>query len=197
MRPLLLSLYVVAFLFLENCRKDTPPPTTPPDPIDTTDVPIDTPPITHVIDFGKHFVSKNNTAWTPKPKALYYKDKKMFSLIAESINTDGLEESIDISDIPAKIGKYTYEYFPGSPYYNFIPQVAFFHTLDGDQLVGAYSIDLTRPDNYIEVVRYDSVNHIVEGRYQAILDNKSAPFPGVPDSMFLLNGRFHLKIDTI
>lgn len=121
----------------------------------------------------------------------------MITLIARATNSNGFEESIDIRDLPTQIGKYAYEHSIGGAYNNFIPQVAFFYTLDGDQLVGAYSIDLTRPNNYIEVVRYDSINHIVEGRYQAILDNKSAPFPGVPDSMFLLNGKFHLKIDTI
>ena len=197
MRPLLLSICVVAFLLFGNCHKDTPPPATPPDPIDTTEVPIDTPPISHVIDFGKHFVSKNNAPWTAKMKAYYSEHRNMITLIARATNSNGLEESIDIRDLPTTVGKYAYEYFPGGAYNNFIPQLGFHMVLDLDQLVGAYSIDLTRPNNYIEVVRYDSVNHIVEGRYQAILDNKSAPFPGVPDSMFLLNGKFHLKIDTI
>ena len=196
MRPMLFAICVSASLFLGNCRKDNPLPSPPPDPIDTTDVPIDTPPITHVIDLGKHFVSKNNVPWTVQMKAYYYGDKKMFGLEAEHIS-NGFKESVNIYDVPTKVGKYEYEDALSAPYYNLIPQISFHTSYDGDQLVGSYSLDPTRPNNYIEVVRYDSIKHIVEGRYQAILDNKSAPFPNVPDSMFLLNGKFHLKIDTI
>lgn len=195
---MLFAICVSASLFLGDCRKDTTPPTPPPDPIDTTDVPIDTPPINHVIDLGKHFVSKNNVPWTAQMKAYYNKYKNMVNLIAESKYSNGFEDMVDIRDVPIKPGKYQYEYSPGvAKYNNFIPQVSFYVNYDGDQLVGAFSIDTTKLGNFVEVVRYDSIKHTIEGFYQARMFNRYSPFPGVPDSMFLLNGRFHLKIDTI
>ena len=67
---------------------------------------------------------------------------------------------------------------------------------DYDQPVGDFLIDTTRTDHFIEVIKYDSTAHTVEGRFQVFLKKEPSNtiWSGVPDSIFLTEGKFHLKI---
>ncbi len=67
---------------------------------------------------------------------------------------------------------------------------------DYDQPIGDFLIDTTRTDHFIEVIKYDSTTQTVEGRFQVFLKKEpsNTVWPGVPDSIFLTEGKFHLKI---
>ena len=68
---------------------------------------------------------------------------------------------------------------------------------DQDQLIGSYQIDSTRTDHFIEVVSYDSIKGIVQGRFQffAIGNNISAPNSwGLDPAINLTEGKFHVKL---
>ena len=65
-----------------------------------------------------------------------------------------------------------------------------------DQPIGDFHVDTMRHDHFIEVLRYDSIKNTVEGRFQVFLGKApmSTDWPGVPDSIFFTEGRFHLRI---
>ncbi|MBK7937311.1 MAG: hypothetical protein IPJ82_09570 [Lewinellaceae bacterium] len=67
---------------------------------------------------------------------------------------------------------------------------------DYDQPIGDFLIDTTRNDHFIEVIKYDSIARTVEGRFQVFLKKEpsNTQWPGIPDSIFLTEGKFHLKI---
>jgi hypothetical protein len=62
-----------------------------------------------------------------------------------------------------------------------------------DQQLNSYNVDSTRSNQYIELLRYDSINHIVEGRFQTFLEGPNTWW-FLPDSMAMTEGKFHLKI---
>ena len=77
---------------------------------------------------------------------------------------------------------------------NGIPDANYFVSLDGDQLFKTYRIDTTLSNQFIEILHYDSILHIVEGRFQAILGDKHS-WPFLPDTMKMTEGKFHLKLE--
>lgn len=62
-----------------------------------------------------------------------------------------------------------------------------------DQLFKSYRVDTTRSNQFIEILHYDSIQHIVEGRFQAILGDKPS-WSFLPDSMKMTEGKFRLKL---
>jgi len=77
---------------------------------------------------------------------------------------------------------------------NNIPQARLSFILYLDQQLNYYNVDTTRANQYVEILRYDSVNHIVEGRFQTFLEGPSG-YSFLPDSVALTEGKFHLKIE--
>ena len=189
-------IFIIALLsVLANCKKNQIPPTDLVDnPIDTVQTPIDTP----IIELGKVFVLKNGTPWDIPFKSIYYRTDTLFQFHAKILYTNLVKESFFLRDIPCRAGIYPIEFYPYlAGFNNAIPESAIAMTYEFDQPIGDFLVDTTRTDHFVEVIRYDSIEKTVEGRFQVFLGKKSTsvPFPGVPDSIFLTEGKFHLKIE--
>jgi len=192
MRGVLFSLFLIFMFFACTKEQPVPPIVTPPDPKDTTIVPIDT----HIIELGKSTMLKNGILWSPPVKAnFFYNRFDNFYLNYDILYANLRSETFSLEDIPCKPGKYAMEYSHYWNENNLVPQPQFLIVQDFDQLIGAYNLDTTRINNYVEVLKYDSITHIVEGRFQVFMgkDVTSNPW-NVPDSIFLTDGKFHLKI---
>ena len=187
-------IFIIALLsILANCEKNQPPVDIPDDPIDTTQTPIDTP----IIELGKGFVLKNGDEWKAPFNAWYHTNTHTrFQVRAKVTHSNLVSESYFLHDIPSKIGKYLIEYKTPQNYNNYVPESTFIMMYEYDQPIGDFMVDTTRIDHFVEVIRYDSIAGIVEGRFQVFLGKKpaSVPFPGVPDSIFLTEGKFYLKV---
>ncbi|MCK6694438.1 MAG: hypothetical protein L6Q97_20365 [Thermoanaerobaculia bacterium] len=191
----------ICLLAFSNCKKNQIPISEPEDPIDTTSTPVDTPPDSnHIIELGKGFALNNGAAWSPPFMAAYhYKTTARFTFGAKIIHDYLSNESFGIRDIPCAIGKYPIEDPKGfDDLHNLIPEAYFVYIRDYDTPVGDFLADTTRNDHFIEIIRYDSVEQTIEGRFQVFL--KKLPtntwWPNIPDSISLTEGRFHLKIKT-
>jgi len=189
----------LCLLAFSNCKKSQIPISVPEDPVDTIKVPIDTPPVsTHIIDLGKGFAFNNGVAWSPPFEAWYHhKTTNRFYFFAKNINSYLSYESFGIQDIPCIVGKYPIEYPVGiNDLHNLIPQAYFSYVRDYDTPVGDFRADSTRNDHFVEILRYDSVEQTVEGRFQVFMKKEpmNTYWPNIPDSIALTEGRFHLKI---
>ena len=181
-----LTQLLLLLAFLEACNKNTPE-----EPIDPTPTPIDT--THHIIELGKASVLRNGIAWNADFYAEYYpNDKTRFGLTVYN-KESGYEHYLAIRDVQCKKGLHHWEQSEWSNGNNGIPQTAYSVSQDVDQLFKTYRVDTTRSNQFIEILHYDSIQHIVEGRFQVILgDNPSWSF--LPDSMKLTEGKFHLKL---
>lgn len=187
--------FAIIFIALfSTCKKTSPMPNIIGDPIDTSSQIIDTP----IIQLGKGYVLKNGAEWEAPFQAWYHtKTEKRFQVRAEILHPNLIKESFFIQDIPAQVGKYNIEFFPVlANLNNFTPESAFTMVHEFDQPVGDFLIDTTRTDHFIEVLKCDSINHVVEGRFQMFLSKRrlNNTYPGIPDSLFLTEGKFHLNI---
>jgi len=187
------ALFVAALL--PNCKKEQMIIKTP-TPIDTIK-PIDTTAVQHIIGFGQSSVLKNGVAWNVNYKAYYhYQTKQRFSLRGGKQYADGLKESSFISDIPIGIGRHSITIVTSlSDFNNGIPD-AVYGMANYDEGIGSFFTDTTRTDNFIEVLRFDTIANEVEGRFQVFMGKRGGPstLPGVPDSVFLTDGKFYLKL---
>ena len=183
---------------LPTCKKNSPPfvdvPVDP--PIDT----IVTPPIdTHIIALGKVFVLKNGLPWDVPFIAGFHNIPGTFFITGRQVYTNGVDESFTIRDIPCLPGKFSLEFWPSqaSLYPNKIPNGSLGMLFEGDQPIGSFFMDSTRTDHFIEVLSYDTLTNIVEGRFQMFM-NKELPvgfdFPGVPNTIDMTEGRFRLEV---
>jgi hypothetical protein len=191
MKNILLLLFAVSFL--ASCEKNQAPIAIPDDPIDP--VPIDT----SIIELEKVFVLKNGVEWNAAFKARYHTDGQYrFNLRAELQHANFLSEFFSLQDIPASVGKYPIEYRHPMNYNNFIPESFHYFMFDSDAGVGIYMVDTIRNDHFVEVLRHDSANKIVEGRFQVYLGkvpmNSPNLYQGLPDSIYLTEGKFHLNV---
>jgi hypothetical protein len=180
--------FVVAIFTLagfSNCEKNPLPPSPP-------DITVNPP----VIELGKSFVLKNSEEWEVPFNAWFHSNPSRFQLRAEILYSNLVRESFFLHDIPCKKGIYGIEYFNYFTFNNSIPEALFVATYEFDQPVGDYYIDTTRTDHFVEILEYDSIKHTVQGRFQMFLgkDPSSISFPGVPDSIFLTEGKFNLRI---
>jgi hypothetical protein len=197
MKLLPCTFVMAALIWLSACQKNSAPEVDPPiDPIDTTIVvvPIDT----HLIELGKVFVRKNGAIWNVPFRALKYHSDSAFLFTGKYLYPNLVSQTLIVNDIPTKPGQYNLEFWPNgsNKYANQIPHGGFSMFYDSDQPVGLFYLDSLRTDHFIEVVRYDSVNHTVEGRFQAFFRIDSpTTFPNVPDTISFTEGRFHLKIE--
>jgi hypothetical protein len=183
MKHILLPCLLIALL--AGCTKEKPvDPSEPTPPVDTT---------THIIELGKGSVSRNGTPWDAVFSAQYFVNNKSRFVIKASLKENGFDHSLKISDISTAIGVQNIErpnFWNGN---NGVPHVYYFVYLDLDQEINTYKGDSTRSNQYIELLRYDSINHIVEGRFQTFLEGPNTWW-FLPDSMAMTEGKFHLKI---
>ena len=178
---LLLLLTIVA-----ACNK-----TTPEEPITPAPTPVDT--IYHIIELGKASVLRNGIPWNADFYAEYYpNDKTRFWITGQSMQ-NGYDHYLSLDDIRCKVGFQKFEQGTWQNGTNGIPETDYFVALDGDQLFKTYLIDTTRSNQFIEILHYDSIQHIVEGRFQAILGDKPS-WAFLPDSMKMTEGKFQLKL---
>jgi hypothetical protein len=180
-----LTFICALFLGLTACSKnDTEAPTIDPPPMDT---------VTHIIELGKTSVLSNGAPWNGTFSASYVpNDKRQFSIRGE-VQLNGFDHGLLIRDISSKVGLQVVErsyYWNAS---NGIPQVVYLVSLDEDQLLNSYRVDTTRSNQFVEILRYDSINHIVEGRFQTFLEGPTT-YTFLPDSIAMTEGKFHLKI---
>ena len=180
-------------LMLANCKKNQSPVDEPEVPVDTVQTPTDT----SIIELGKGYVLKNGNVWSAPFNAWYHiHTHERFQLRAEVTYSNFVSEYLSLRDIPCKTGKYPIEYDLISNFNNFIPEALFLIVSEFDQPMGDFKIDTTRNDHFVEVIRYDSIQQTVEGRFQVFLKKEPSNvfWPNVPDSIFLTEGKFHLKI---
>ena len=183
----------LVFVLFTQCRPDISSGDVPEETTDTIKVAIDTP--IHVIDLGKGFTLKNKKTWEASFNAWYYSEKKEF-LIAAKYENSKISESMTVSHIPCRLGKFPVEFLTVKNFYNQTPEIFFSMMYEYDQPMGFFFADTTRNDQFIEVIHLDTIGNTVEGRFQIFLgkDPMSTDWPGVPDSIFFTEGRFHLRI---
>jgi hypothetical protein len=194
----LIMLFISGLLIAPACRKDAVVvPVTPP-PKDTTNNSIDT--VNQVFPFGKAQMLKNNVFWLGTFKARYesYAPVGRFYLYSDYFSSVSMQDIFIIEDIPCKPGIFPLERTKAAvDYYNFIPECLFTIVLEGDQHLGNYEIDTTRNDHFVEVLRYDSVQHIVEGRFQMFLvKTNSSNWMNPPQAINITEGKFNLKLEN-
>lgn len=179
-------------LILASCEKNQSSVGAPDIPIDTIQTPIDSP----IIELGKGYVLKNGIIWNVPFQAWYYQTSNLFQIWVDITYPNYRGEHFFITDIPCKKGMYTIENWAHLIPRNQIPECFLRMTQDLDQGIGSFSTDTTRSDHFIEVIKYDSTTQTVEGRFQVFLKKEpsNTVWPGVPDSIFLTEGKFHLKI---
>jgi hypothetical protein len=171
-------------------------------PIDTNPIPIDTiaqevDTLNSIIEFGKSSMKKDGKIWDVPVKALFYgTNRDRFFLSAPFQNGASLSGGFSFVDISCKLGKYSVENLRNNSLDNYIPNGGIGYMYEGDQPVGTFRPDTTRTDHFLEILRYDSISHIVEGRFQVFFlkEPNNLNFPGIPDSIFITEGKFHLKI---
>jgi hypothetical protein len=180
-------------LFFCSCKKDDSNQIDPPDPPVVVD--------TSIIALGKASVLRNGVLYTGIITAKYreYNGVNTFRISGTKFSSGGLiDETFSISDIPLQKGKYPIEQSSATGHGNGIPQAGIGWIVDTDQFAGGQLPDTSRTDHYFEVIRYDSVKHIAEGRFQVFLKNyKNSPIlPGIPDTISFTQGKFHLNISN-
>lgn len=179
-------LIITLLLFSISCSKNKPeePTDPPPTPIDT---------IHHIIEFGKASVLRNSVLWNAAFKASYYSnDKKRISIFG-ALKQNGFDHYFSIDDISCTVGLQHLERGSLWNRTNGVPDADYFIVLDQDQLLKTYNIDSTLNNQYVEILHYDSISHIVEGRFQTFLEGPNS-WPMFPDSMKMTEGKFHLKL---
>lgn len=187
MKHFLLMIFLLAAL-LPNCKKEQIIIKTP-DPTDTTK---------HIIAFGQGSILKNAALWDASFVVYYYGlgSKSRVQLRIKKEYSGGLRESFFIKDIPSGLGRYTIKRgHTASELGNDIPDSGF-TMANYDEGIGNFHPDTTRTDNFIEILHCDTIANEVEGRFQVFMGKIGGPstLPGVPDSIFLTEGKFYLKI---
>jgi hypothetical protein len=161
-------------------------------------VPIDS---SDYLKLGTVKVKKNGVDWIGGFTSHLSHTVPIFVFTGEK-NTGAYLETFGFMDIPRRTGKYTLEFWPDSysllP--NQIPSAVFLYTYDLDEPAGSFRLDTLRSDHFIEVTRFDSINNIVEGRFQVFLrfspGSPHNPYPpDLPDTISMTEGRFHLNVE--
>ena len=152
-----------------------------------------------VIELGHVAMDRDSQAWTATFEGVYTNapNNSAFSCFAETVRSNGIMEIVGLADIPTQVGIY---HFGKTPDWSlpFVPKAQIAWLIDGDQFLGMLSADSTYyQDNRVEVIRYDSVEHTVEGRFQVRLRTfyGTPAAYGLPEEISLTNGRFHLKLE--
>ncbi|MCC7245909.1 MAG: hypothetical protein IT269_09535 [Saprospiraceae bacterium] len=193
-------LYFFCFLtvcLLFSCTKEEPVTNEPP----VTEPPILTDP--PIIELGKSSFLMNNTSWAGQVKAEFLgsvNGKKTIRLIGyRGFPNNTISEYFVVTDLLPERGRFKFNCYCDSSanVYNGTPKVSMIWFIGGDQLLGADRIDTTYASSYIEVLKYDSVQQTIEGRFEAHLKDREAtgPNPYYPTEVHLTEGKFNLKIE--
>jgi hypothetical protein len=145
----------------------------------------------------------NGTEWQGQLKAGYFGEfngKKLIILSGNrTIPNSTFVESIIIKDILPQKGIYQYNCSCDSTaiILNGTPKILMGWIVDGDQVIGISEVDTAQTEGFIEVIKYDSINHTIEGRFEAYLKDRTAtsPNPYYPINIHLTEGKFNLKIE--
>jgi len=183
-----MAITIALFALTMSCSKSKPEALVDPIPVDT--IPVDT----AIIELGKVSVLKNGVPWNASFYARYNTGDFGNFIFSGKATNNSLDEGFHLYDIPSKKGIYLVERSMLWNHNNNIPNGGLGIVLDLDQLLNYYRVDSTRANQYFEILRYDSVTHIVEGRFQTFLEGPS-DYPFLPDSIALTEGKFHLKIE--
>lgn len=99
----------------------------------------------------------------------------------------------DIKSVP---GQNKIQVWQQGNFTNDIPD-AVFSIVSYDVSLGNYYPDTARSGNFLEVLSCDTVKNEVEGRFQVFMKKYGIPSPYsfVPDTVFLSQGRFYLKLE--
>lgn len=171
--------------FFTACNKEAPiDPIVPAPPVDT---------VTHIIALGKGSLLRNGTPWNASFSAYYYPNNKSRFVLKAELKENGFDHTLKIGDVSADIGIQNIERPALGNGNNGIPNAYYFVILDLDQEINTFVTDTTRANQFVEILRYDSIKHVVEGRFQTFLEGPNTWW-FLPDSMALTEGRFHLKI---
>jgi hypothetical protein len=190
--------YCLLSLLLTQCAKPEEPAVTEPDPVDTTNTtPVDPDP--SIIALGKGAFKKNGINWPGKFEAWLADSNQSVKIITEFKWANQLKETFALYDVPTKVGKYEFEYNLFTNAFNQIPQ-AYWLISEIDLGIGDYRLDTDIwASHYVEVLRYDSTTHIIEGKFNLLFRNYSQGpvYPGEPDSVVITEGKFHLKAEKL
>lgn len=188
----IILLCIPSMLFCFCTKEDSNQVIVPPDP----PVVVEEPPI---IALGKASVLRNGETYTGNITAKYREYNGVITLRVSGtkFSSGGLiDETFTIADIPLQKGKYPIEQSSADGHGNGIPQAGMSWIVDKDQYAGDQLTDTARTDHYFEVIRYDSIKHTAEGRFQVFMRNYFYhPLPwGLPDTISFTQGKFHLNI---
>jgi hypothetical protein len=174
-------LLICIFIFL-SCKKESSV--------------VEPPPPQYLIELGKVSMKRNGLLWEQTFNAyLNTNTQNEFSLDAiVRRGSSDVRENFIISDIPLSIGKYQFE--EKTILYNSLVNGLSIWVLDFDQVIGTLECTGENPNDFIEVVRYDSIARTVEGRFQMHLYHDGPPDLewNLPDSLIITEGLFHLKL---
>ena len=124
-------------------------------------------------------------------------ESSYFSLIYETYSPDGLlREQILMGSLSKKVGKYKVisdfstdildDDMVNGVYSSFVD--------DGDVLYGGYQINMDN-DNELYIDRVDTINHIMEGRFNLLFDLIEADYDkDLARKVLFENGKFKVKI---
>jgi hypothetical protein len=112
----------------------------------------------------------------------------------------GLGEQLFILDIPLQSRKYPVDPLSNGSYGDNICYGSYGLSYDGDIGIGVAVTNQNFVNDYVEVIRYDSVAGTIEGRFDLHLVFVREIDPGwdflnIPDTIHMSEGRFHLKIE--
>ncbi|MCC7245910.1 MAG: hypothetical protein IT269_09540 [Saprospiraceae bacterium] len=156
-----------------------------------------------IIELGKSSFLMNGKEWAGQLKAKTFGKTSYGDIVIRlygSININAsFAESISIIDLLSNNNKYTFGCFCDiDPFIkDGKPEILMGWVVDSDQLIGTAHIDTTYTGSYIEVLKYDSVQQTIEGRFEAHLKDREAtgPNPYYPTEVHLTEGKFNLKIE--
>ena len=184
-----LTLFISALVLFVACKKGEPAP----EPIIITEPPV--------IEFGKSSMLKDGQVWSIPLKATVYNafgGIQTLRIGGTRYLSNGLvEEKFSFLDVISQKGKYSLSCNCGAQPPDGVPDASIGWIVDKDQVAGGMIADTTKTGDYIEILRYDSVQQTVEGRFQAHMKNRySVPLPwNLPNEVFISEGKFNLKIE--
>jgi hypothetical protein len=180
---------LLALLILVQCKPDTE--VVPTDPV-----------YTPVIELGKISMKKNGVFEEQTDYFCKQIEEPPHTLVIKKKNPDliSLGERLHIFDVPLQPGKYPFDALYNGPYGDNICYGSYGLSYDGDIHVGLAVTNQSFVNDYVEVVRYDSVAGTIEGRFDLHLVFLDEIDPGwdflnIPDTIHMSEGRFHLKIE--
>lgn len=190
------TLFISSLIVLcaAQCKKDPIQPVVPtdkPDPIDTIKPTI--------VWRDSFFAEQNGSMWKADWKGVYHNRLQIprFYILGVKMHNAYLAQWFYLDDIPIKVGLYKMDTGRTlSTLNNSIPHASVLYVIDQDQGAGNYDVDTTRSDNFVNVIRADSVLKIVEGTYKVTLKhNKIGPYAaGIPDTIIMDKGYFRAKL---